>query len=183
MSRLLAVPASLLLLACGASSTATQIDRFCEVSCARLVECALAPGLTEATCKEQCSAADTAGCDVTEADSQACLDAYQSSTCDELRAGFPEACDRTCDQDSGDTSSADSGGGGNGSGGNNGSGANGGANGGASPVGDCAELQSCCDTLTAELKQVCEVVVDAGVQLSCELTLDAYIRDGHCPAP
>lgn len=165
MFRSTALIATLTLAACAGGPSASQIQQYCDTSCTKLDTCDLLGGLSKETCLDSCAvASDVEGCETTQEESDACLDAFATATCDELRSGNPLACERTCDEtdDTNDTTETDT------------------TDPGTDPVGACADLQACCDTMDDANKQICEIIVDAGFLISCESSLQGYIDSEVC---
>lgn len=163
----------LLLAACGddGGSSADQVARACDVTCSKLVECDLSAGQTKAQCVDFCRTQATGGssCSVTEAQANACISAYQRTTCDELRTGdFPDECNKLCPDQGPDTSGGDT---------------------FTLPdttpaettASSCDDLAACCTQIAdAEIKQGCQGVVAAAQASVCAQALSGYRGASLC---
>lgn len=161
--------------ACGDSGGGASFARACQVSCAKLIECDALPGsFTQAQCESTCTqeASQSSGsCTVSSARVDACADAYEQVTCQELTAGeYPDECDSYCENTNttdtvgGDTTTTT-----------------------ATGAGDttsgtaCADLAACCAQFTnASQKAGCEAVASGGNQQICAQSQASYEVAGLC---
>jgi len=162
-----AVSSCLTLAACGddGGGSSNQAARACDVSCTKLVECGLTGGLSHSACVDLCRN-NTGGdndCNVSESQANACISAYESTTCAELQSGTtPAACQNLCPNQQNDTVGGDT-----------------------TPTLDttpaeatessCGDLAACCAHITnADAKQGCDGVAASQNQSLCAQTLSGY---------
>lgn len=163
----LAATSCLALAACGddEGGSANQAARACDVSCTKLVECNLSGGLGHSACVDLCRSNIGGGneCNVSESQANACISAYESTTCAELQSGTtPAACENLCPNQQNDTVGGDT-----------------------TPTLDtnpaeatassCEDLAACCAQITnADAKQGCDGVAASQNQSLCAQTLSGY---------